>query len=651
MSWPRNRGEQTPRGANMGTGSLIGLEDDALVHELKKLQKALDQYRDEAREQRPGGGGPAPHHRHSDRRPPLRRPSAKSKGGTWLGLFGLNRAAPIDRTTAQRSRVDPIAEPRRPTSQNVKEGLRHPAAERPPGRPASTAAAKNVRTGAPLPLLQSPALEPSSGDLLERGETSTKAPPQAVSKHTLQAIAERNVKHLMSGCAFLMERTRGAVADEILSGELPAGLRRAYRNELRIGLRVLLVSLGVFGSWGMLVPLSSAVVVPGTLVVKSNVKKIQHQTGGVVAQIPVHDGMHVHAGDVVLRLDQTQRRAEYQVLMQQLNQVRVRSARLVAERDGLAEPKMPHAIAVTMDNPDVRKLWTSELLLFKSRAAARRSAKDLLHSRVGQLQEEVTGLEAQVKSKVAQRDLISGELKGVETLYRKGLVPLTRKTSLEREAARLDGDHGQALAAIAEAKSKISEAQLQIVRIDQDFATQVMKNLRDAQDKEAELIKKTAAVGDLLKRLDLRAPNDGIIQQLSVHTIGGVVKPGESVMEIVPDSGGLLIEAKLPPRDIDHVQIGQPTYVRFSAFNQRTTPQLKGVVSYVSPDLSHDRRTDAGYYTVRVKLPDDQRRRIGNLELVSGMPAEVFINTGTRTMMSYLLKPISDQLDRTFNER
>jgi HlyD family secretion protein len=338
-------------------------------------------------------------------------------------------------------------------------------------------------------------------------------------------------------------------------------------------------------------------------------------------------------------------------LTQQLDQIRVRRARLLAERDGLDEPKMPQEIAQRSTDDDVRRLWTSEISLFNSRTAARRSAKDLLHGHVGQLEEQISGLDAQVKSKVAQHDLISGELEGVDSLYQKGLVPLTRKTSLQREAARLDGDRGQTTAAIAEAKSKISEAELQAVRVDQDFRTEVMKDLREAQDKEAELVEKTAAAQDLLKRVDLRAPTSGIVHQLSVHTVGGVIAAGEVAMEIVPETDELQIEAKLPPKDIDHVHTGQQTFVRFSAFNQRTTPQLEGMVSYVSADLTRDRQANANpaYYTVRVTLPGSERRRLSGLQLVSGMPAEVFLQTGTRTMMSYLLKPITDQLLRTFN--
>jgi HlyD family secretion protein len=275
----------------------------------------------------------------------------------------------------------------------------------------------------------------------------------------------------------------------------------------------------------------------------------------------------------------------------------------------------------------------------------------LLGSHIAQLGEEIAGLDAQIKSKATQLDLISGELRGIQTLYDKQLVPLTRLTGLQREAARLDGEREQLVSAIAETRSKISEAELQIIRIDQDFRAEVTKDLREAQDKETELAERRVAAQDLLNRIELRAPTSGVVHQLAVHTIGGVITAGEVIMEIVPDADDLQIEAKLPPKDIDQVNVGQKTFVRLSAFNQRTTPQVNGVVSYVSADLSRGRETDAPYYTVKVTLPSEERHRLGDLQLVSGMPAEVFLQTGSRTMMRYLLKPITDQLQRTFSER
>ena len=484
---------------------------------------------------------------------------------------------------------------------------------------------------------------------LPEGARSRVRPVVAAGREFLRP--RRTFERLRSAYEFLAGRDHTAGL-EGTEARLTTRLGRALERELKRGLRVLIFGVGIVGAWATLVPLSGAVVVPGTLVVESDVKKIQHPAGGVVANIPVRDGMQVRTGDLLLHLDETQLRANAQVLSQQLDQIRVRVARLITERDGLDQPEMPHEMANRSGDGDVSRLWASEISLFNSRAATRRNAKELLQSHVGQLGEQISGLDAQVKSKAAQHDLISGELEGVDGLYQKGLVPLTRKTSLQREAARLDGERGQVVAAIAEAKSKISEAELQAVKIDHDFRTEVMKDLREAQDKEAELVEKTTAAQDLLRRVDLRAPTNGIVHQLSVHTIGGVITPGEVVMEIVPESDELQIEAKLPPQEVDHVHHGQRAYIRFSAFNQRTTPQLEGVVSYVSADLNHDRQRNpnaATYYTVRVTLPPSERRRLGGLELVSGMPVEVFLQTGSRTMMSYLLKPISDQLLRTFN--
>jgi HlyD family secretion protein len=403
--------------------------------------------------------------------------------------------------------------------------------------------------------------------------------------------------------------------------------------------------LGVAGIWAICVPLSAAVIVPGTLVVQSKVKEIQHPTGGVVAQILAHDGERVSQGDLLVRLDDTQVRANLQVVTKQLDEVHVRIARLLAERDGKDDLSFPPEFAAANE-----PLITSERALFKARAVTRQGQKDLLRNRIVQLGQQVVGLEAQIESKIAQIGLISSEQQGVQSLYDRQLVPLTRLTALQRDSARLEGDRGQLLSSIAETKSKISESELEIIRVDQQFRSEVMKDLREAQDKEAELAERKVAAQDQLDRIDIRAPTAGTVHQLSVHTIGGVIRPADVILQIVPESDELQIEARLQPTDIDQAWIGQNTHVRLSAFNQRTTPQFDGVVSYVSADLSRDARTNASFYTVRVSLKAEEARRIGNLQLVSGMPAEVFLQTGSRTMMSYLLKPITDQLQRAFSE-
>jgi HlyD family secretion protein len=434
------------------------------------------------------------------------------------------------------------------------------------------------------------------------------------------------------------------------NAQLQNRVARSLDNELRTGLRVLLAGLATFGGWAIFMPLASAIAVPGLLVAETSVKKVQHSTGGVVAQILARDGMRVKEGEIVLRLDETQTRTNRQVLTAQLNQVRARLARLAAERDGLKELTFAPELEAQAGDREVDQLLASERSLFRARADSRQNQKELLQSHIVQLEGEIQGLEAQLKSRAAQIELIKGELKGVQGLFERHLVPVTRLTTLQREAARLEGEQAQMSAAISESHAKTNEAKLQIEQIDQSFRSEVLKDLRESQDKEAELAERSVLAKDQLDRVEIRAPAAGVVHQLSVHTVGGVISPAEVIMEIVPDTDELQIEAHIPPNEIDHVRERQKAMVRLSAFNQRTTPQLEGLVSYVAADLTRDKQSNAGFYTVRVTLPGDQRRKLGNLQLVSGMPAEVFLQTGTRTMMSYLLKPISDQLERTFNE-
>jgi HlyD family secretion protein len=614
----------------------VGPQEAALISELRRLQRFLD------------------HEQERERFPyavDLQHPRGAARDSAvdrLLDKFGLNRRNPANRARP-RGKAPAFAR------QSVRQDAKLPSRAQPERRveriapPAPAAKGESDQAGAhPCSEVSRVSLADRIGNTLPEEDTNRVRSAFTAGRQYLRP--RRAFEGLRSAYAFLTGQAHTAGLDGPET-RLTTRLTHAFEGELKTGLRVLIVGVGIVGGWATLMPLSGAVIVPGTLVVESDVKKIQHPTGGVVANIPVRDGMHVHSGDLLLHLDETQLRANSQVLSQQLDQTRARLARLIAERDGLDQPQMPHEWASRSGDDDVSRLWASEISLFNSRAATRRNAKELLHSHVGQLGEQISGLDAQVKSKVAQHELISGELEGVDGLYQKGLVPLTRKTSLQREAARLDGERGQVVAAIAEAKSKISEAELQAVRIDHDFRTEVMKDLREAQDKEAELVEKTIAARDLLRRVDLRAPTNGIVHQLSVHTIGGVITPGEVVMEIVPETDELQIEARLPPQEVDHVHNGQRAYIRFSAFNQRTTPQLEGVVSYVSADLTHDRKSNsnAAYYTVRVTLPPGERRRLGGLELVSGMPVEVFLQTGSRTMMSYLLKPVTDQFLRTFN--
>jgi HlyD family secretion protein len=486
-------------------------------------------------------------------------------------------------------------------------------------------------------LSRSPALRSTAG------KTATRAATDSV------AVLKRAYHSVFNPDSNLADE---AEHDELKAHDgLKAYLTRSLENQRRVGSRVLAIALVVGGGWATFAPLSGAVVIPGTVVSETSVKKIQHQTGGIIAGISVSDGMHVREGDILVRLDDTQVRSNFQVVTKQLDEIRARISRLAAERDGHDDQALIRKAALASRPDDNEQLATTESSLFKARADARGSQRELLRSKIAQLNEQIVGMDAQIKSKQTQSDLITQELEGVQALYDKRLTPLTRLTSLQREAARLDGERGQLVSAIAETRGKISESELQLVKLDQDFRADVMKDLREAQDKEAELIERVVAAKDQVTHIDLRAPATGIVHQLSVHTIGGVVTPAEVMMVIVPESDELQIDARLPANEIDQIHKGQTTLVRFSAFNQRTTPELSGIVSHVSADITRDPQSNASYYTVRISLPGSEFARLGERQLIAGMPAEIFIQTGSRTMMSYLFKPINDQLSRMFRER
>jgi HlyD family secretion protein len=299
----------------------------------------------------------------------------------------------------------------------------------------------------------------------------------------------------------------------------------------------------------------------------------------------------------------------------------------------------------------VQEALSSERKLFDLRRKSRMGQKDQLQQRIKQLNEQIAGLTAQQDAKAKEMSLIDQELQGVRDLWAKNLVQINRLTSLEREAARLQGERGQLFASAAEAKGKIVETQLQIIQVDQELSSDVAKELRETDSKVGEYVERKVTAEDQLKRTDLRAPQDGIVFQLTVNTVGGVVAAGDPVMLIVPAADNLLVEAKVDPKDIDQVQFGQPVVLRFSAFNMRTTPELNGNVVRISADTTTDQRTGQSYYLVRISMTADQIGRLGDVKLSPGMPVEAFIQTGDRTMISYLVKPLRDQLMRSFREK
>jgi HlyD family secretion protein len=433
--------------------------------------------------------------------------------------------------------------------------------------------------------------------------------------------------------------------------------RRAIRRLNLVGATAIAIGIGGAGGWAATTHIAGAVIASGNLVVESNVKKVQHNSGGIVGEIPVKDGDAVEAGQIVMRLDDTLTRANLGVVQSQLDVFMARQARLTAERDQDPAITFPEALVSRLNALTVAMATLGEAKLFEARRKGREGQHSQLRERLVQTENEIRGLSSQQEAKEKENKFIGEELDGVSRLYKQNLVTIVRYNALQRDQARLHGERGQLIAEIARAHSKIAETEIQILQLDQEFRTEVLKELRETQARIAELQERVNAAVDELKRIDIRAPEAGIVHQLSVHTVGGVIGRGDTVMLIVPKTDALIIEAKVAPPDIDQVIIGAAVSVRIAAANRRTTPDLEGVVKHISPDLTREQQTTAAvpmtqaYYLVRVTLDELQLKRLKDLQLLAGMPVEVFIRTHDRTPLDYLVKPLTEQIARTFRER
>ncbi len=427
-------------------------------------------------------------------------------------------------------------------------------------------------------------------------------------------------------------------------------VRSSLHHHIWIGFLVAALLVGGIGYWAVTTVISGAVIASGIIVVESSVKKVQHPTGGVVGELLVREGDGVTQGDVLLRLDATQTEANLGIVLKSIDELTAREARLEAEKIGADRIAFPEELTSRRDDPVVAKLLAGEMKLFGLRRAARSGQKAQLRERIAQLKEEIRGLTEQAEAKANEIEILQKELAGVRELWRKNLVQITRLTEVERDAARLAGERGQFTAAIAQAKGKIAEVELQIIQVDDDLRSEAAQEISDGRAKLSELSERKVAAEDQLKRIDIRSPQNGIVHQLEMHTIGGVVSPGEPIMLIVPKADRLIVEARVSPTDIDQVRAGQRAMLHFSAFSQGTTPDIPGKVTRIGADLSEDENTGSQYYVVRVAIDETELPQLGGLELVPGMPVEVFIETKPRTVFSYVMKPLRDQIARTFRE-
>ncbi|ANK92820.1 MULTISPECIES: HlyD family type I secretion periplasmic adaptor subunit [Rhizobium] len=404
------------------------------------------------------------------------------------------------------------------------------------------------------------------------------------------------------------------------------------------------------GGWAATTELSSAVIGEGVVVVDGDVKKIQHLTGGIVSELLVSENEHVSAGQVLIRLDGTATRAQLSIVESTLAQLYARRARLKAERIGADSFDVEENLSDLTSSTAAQQLLDGERKLFDSRRSALIGMKSQLASRKDQLGEQIKGLVVQINATGDSLGLIEQELEAVDVLYKKGLVTLQRLNTLKRARADLQGNSGQEIAAKAEAEGKAIEIDRQSIQLDEDRRSEIAKDLTDVEAQIAENEERRGTALDQLRRLDITAPLSGRVHELSVHTVNGVIEAGQTLGLVVPENDDLTVQAKVATRDIDQVHVGQSVDVRFSAFDQRTTPDVQAVITSIAPDIVKDERTGISYYPVRVKPEAQSIAKLKSIKLYPGMPAEVFIKIGDRTVISYLTKPLTDQMQHVFRE-
>ncbi len=419
-------------------------------------------------------------------------------------------------------------------------------------------------------------------------------------------------------------------------------------NRTLLGFTIVAVLVIGIGAWGATARLSGAVIAPGLLVVDSNVKRVQHPTGGVVADIRVRNGDQVQTGDVLVTLDNGQSRAMLAIHDNKILQLESEKSRLIAERDGVATMIFPAALDAKNNN--AKLAFDEERRLLDARRSGWSSQRARLRERIVQVRREIDAIVSQRTAKGAEIELIRQELKLVDDMYKRQLSNITRVIGMKRELARFEGDKGALEAQIARAESSIHEIELQLVELDQRVVTDVHKQVREIDGQLAELAERKATAEDQVRRTELRAPVTGTVHELVANTVGGVIRPGETVMSIVPQRDALSVEVRIAPKDIDQVVVGQRALLRFSSLNKEQTPELPGIVGHVGADLSREPSTGREFFLARIEVNPQAMAKAEGFKLTPGMPVDSFIETDERTALSYLLKPFTDQVVRAMRE-
>jgi HlyD family secretion protein len=442
---------------------------------------------------------------------------------------------------------------------------------------------------------------------------------------------------------------------KLLSGMAPSAAPKddgwGAQKYIRFGLICVLILGGGFGGWAATASLKGAVIASGQLRVESNRQVVQHLDGGVVGEIRVRDGDVVEAGEVLIRLDDTLLRSELITLESQLFEIVARRGRLEAvqvEADEIVFDD--ELLAVARDNPEVGSLIDGQVALFLASRESRTKQRAVLVERKAQFGEQITGIDAQLASYERQSELIEEELVGVRQLLKRGNIQKTRLLSLEREAARLIGEAGQLTAQRAQLQGQISEIDIELLRMDATMREEAIAELRELGFRELELKERRLALRERLSRLDIRAPRMGVVIDSTVHALKAVIRPAEPILYIIPNDASMVIDARVEPINRDSIFTGQEAVLVFSAFNTRTTPELFGTISKVSPDSTVDEQTGMAFYKAEVALNAGELAKLEGQELVAGMPVEVYIQTGDRTPFNYMLKPVTDYFNRAMRE-
>jgi len=404
------------------------------------------------------------------------------------------------------------------------------------------------------------------------------------------------------------------------------------------------------GGWAATMNISAAVIGSGVIGVEGNTKKIQHGKGGIVREIRVSNGALVRAGDIVLRLDGVEVSTTLAATIKEIDQLDARRLRLIAERDGVEELIDPMQQIARLEDRQFIEGLKSETSLFKARREQIDSKTAQLKEQIAQIEQQRDGTRQRLISNAEEASWSEQQAQKIENLAKEGLVQFSRLADSKRMVAQLSGERSQLLSDEATAGKRITEIELQIAQLDKDRRAEVLTDLLDTNGKLAKLAEQRLALEDQIEHLDIRAPVDGIVHQLATHTIGGLLSPGETAMNIVPTRDMLTVDMRIKPNDVDQVSIGQAARLRFSAFNQRTTSEIEGRVESLSPDVSVNEQTGETWYSARIAISPQERAKLGELALIPGMPVEAYIKAEPRTALAYIIKPISDQMERAMRE-